>query len=1164
MLQFNVEGVKRNKNYLSTSLHTHQPQVIFLQEIWLHYHEGNIMKEQFPSYNFLISSPDMFDSNEDKITNARQAWHGVAVGWHDNLHAHVHEVPSHNARFVGIRLSQKYQGFFLISLYAPTSGKDDEFLECITDLTEYILRNTTDKDRVIIGADSNCSPRSTARRRHCWQTFLDTLKLNVHSTGSPTFHHHNGSSETEIDFFLSSPGLKPHHLQQLCTLETPLNLSSHDVLLASFRTDLKIAKKQSKYSHTYSEFSSSRIIWDKSKIPEYQELAAKALTDAFQYWSPSEATPLLCSLVPSLLVKCAEFVFKTKTPRKMRGATKSRDIRQAEKLLIREHRKWKKAGKPPNKSNTYRARYVSARSNLQQLIRLEENFKNIRNNNDLMQYNITDRNRVYMKMKHMRGSCSRSFTSRLSTPVGTYHDEDVLEGLAADAEFLGKPNKDLPCYDNYFYKLSVLDNLYIFELNKSTQIRIPPMSMSDLQNILHRKMKPNKSCDIYHLTVEHLRECGTEAQTVVLNILNKIINDMYLLSCPQIKLGMASSVYKGKRKPVSESRSYRRITVTPQIGAILDRYVEPFAESIFRDVQSPDQLGFTANLSYLIASVVRGECQRFAGDRKLTCFGVSLDGEAAFPSVERQIQIRELYSAGERGDILCYSKNTYTNTECHLKLNGKISRRISEFKGNRQGHVRASGHYKAYVNPCLTSLSESNLGFYLGPICITCVCVADDMYLLSGSRSALQGALNIVNHYARRYRVKFNAEKTKLVVTGSHIDMNFFKDTEPWTLNGEKVSVVNDNDHLGLIVSGVNEEAKNVDSNIQKCRNSLLSLLGPAFGYKCLLSPTVQVHLWRTYNLPVLRTGLSALPIRPVYMRRLSNFQNKILRGFLKLSNSSPIPALYFLLGELPMEAMAHMDIFSLLFSILSNPDTTAHRVVHYLLKVTDDSSTTWTAHLKILSKKYRTPDPLKLFNKMLTMRKELWKTTVNTNIRIYHENSLREQAQNNSKMRFLNVQTLGLSGIPHIALHNIQTTRDVKKMRAHLKLLCCDLRTGEQLLREGGDPQCQLCLAQVETTEHLVSECRALYPIRERLLPELLNTILDIDPYCGILADPHSPHLTQFLLDCTSQNLPNGMRLSPENPKTSLVFKVARDWCFALINERSKQLKNIKNAQNT
>ena len=68
-----------------------------------------------------------------------------------------------------------------------------------------------------------------------------------------------------------------------------------------------------------------------------------------------------------------------------------------------------------------------------------------------------------------------------------------------------------------------------------------------------------------------------------------------------------------------------------------------------------------------MAAVQRGECQRWALDQKQTCSGVSLDGEAAFPSVEREIQIRELYSVGERGDLLNYSKNKYENTECHIK-----------------------------------------------------------------------------------------------------------------------------------------------------------------------------------------------------------------------------------------------------------------------------------------------------------------------------------------------------------------------------------------------------------------------------------------------------------------------------------------------------------------
>ena len=127
---------------------------------------------------------------------------------------------------------------------------------------------------------------------------------------------------------------------------------------------------------------------------------------------------------------------------------------------------------------------------------------------------------------------------------------------------------------------------------------------------------------------------------------------------------------------------------------------------------------------------------------------MSLDGEAAFPSIVRDIQIRELYSAGERGDVLRYSSNTYCNTFCHLKDKDRISRRIQEHKGNRQGHVRASGHFKVYLDSCLHSLASSGLGFRLGQLSVTVVCVADDVYLLSSSPSGLQAAINIIGHYA--------------------------------------------------------------------------------------------------------------------------------------------------------------------------------------------------------------------------------------------------------------------------------------------------------------------------------------------------------------------------------------------------------------------------------
>jgi hypothetical protein len=736
----------------------------------------------------------------------------------------------------------------------------------------------------------------------------------------PTFHHHNGTANTFIDLFAASKGLSLGCPAQHFTLENPLNLSSHDPITTSLKVHLENHKVASKFSSTYSDFKRQKIIWDPSKLPRYQQMSAKALNDAMSYWDTPETIPLLSSLVSRLLVQCATLVLDSKSPVPQNRANHpSLKIRQAQNSVMSSFQNWKRSGKPASNSDPTRLEYTAARARLQMLRRHEDNIQLIRQNNHLMYSHANNRNQIYAYMKKARGDHSDTTTSILHTPVGSFHDGDVLEGFAADAEHLGKSNENATCFNRGFYNLCKLDNLYIFEFSQEEHHKIAPMSISQLNHILFSKMKPGKACDIYHLTVEHLRHCGAEAQESILALINRILSDIYFLSCPQIKLGLGTAIYKGKNKKTFNSNSYRRVTVTPIVGAIIDYYIDPKAEAVFRPHQSPDQLGFTSGISYLLAAIQRGECQRWAIDQKETCFGVSLDGEAAFPSVERDIQVRELYSVGECGDLLSYSRGTYQNTDCHMKLKGKLSRRIQEHKGNRQGHVRASGHFKVYINPCLLSLNSSNLGFYIGPICITAVCVADDTYLFSNSVSGLQTALNIISHYANRYQLRFNADKTKIVVTGSKLDMAFYRDTRPWILNGERVKVVENNEHLGLIVSGIEEEQKNIDENIIKCRNSLFALLGPAFAYKCLLSPLVQIHLWRTYHLPVLVSGLSALPIRPTTIKPMAVFQNKIMRGILKLSNTSPIPAIYFILGELPVEGILHINTLSIFHNIWSN-----------------------------------------------------------------------------------------------------------------------------------------------------------------------------------------------------------------------------------------------------
>ena len=189
---------------------------------------------------------------------------------------------------------------------------------------------------------------------------------------------------------------------------------------------------------------------------------------------------------------------------------------------------------------------------------------------------------------------------------------------------------------------------------------------------------------------------------------------------------------------------------------------------------------------------------------------------------------------------------------------------------------------------------------------------------------------------------------------------------------------------------------------------------------------------------------------------------------------------------------------------------------------------------------------------------KTKWSTLTKTKVTVYYEKMLRKEAQSNSRLKFLNVQIQGLSGSPHPALLNISTTQEALKVRHHLKFLSGDYLTAERLAEEHGtNPQCKLCLAPRESPEHVLTACRATADITQRLLPDLLNAVLSVHPTCGILQN-HSEHLTQFILDCTSLNLPAGYRIGAHNPKISQVFRISRHWCYAISRARARLLEQL------
>ena len=464
----------------------------------------------------------------------------------------------------------------------------------------------------------------------------------------------------------------------------------------------------------------------------------------------------------------------------------------------------------------------------------------------------------------------------------------------------------------------------------------------------------------------------------------------------------------------------------------------------------------------------------------------------------------------------------------------------------------------------METLESANLGINIGPINTSISCVADDLYLITDDQIKLQGLLDIAQHYGQLYRIKYGASKTVVSVVGSKVDMDYYQDIQPWVMDNLPVSVKEDNDHLGLIVSGNREEEKNIDLKMKKARGALFKLLGPAFSSKCLLSPAVQIHLFRTYVCPIARSGLSAMTLRDKHLDPLSAFHKKILRGFLHLSDRSPIPSLFFLTGELPIVARLHRDVFSLFYNIWINPQSKIFSIIKYLLEHCPEDSHTWARHVRNLAILYNIEDPNDLINQTPPSKTE-FSNYILTRITVYYETKLRLAASTNSKMSFLNVNVKGLNGRVHPALSGILKSKDVLKSRAHIKMLADDLYTFEKKSEyQGGSPHCRCCEEpegnnrKTESLSHILTQCTMYNDVRQRIFLQMEIVCKQSKSEVSFKEISSNPrNLTQFLLDCTSLNLPR--RINQNDEICEILFNLSRDLCYSIMKKRNDYMKKNK-----
>ena len=156
MVSLNIEGHRRNNYYLSQLIHEYSPIFIFIQKTWLSHNDANKkLSGDFPNYNFLTTSQDMYINSEDLFLMSGPIWHGTAIGWLKSIDMLTTKLNVVSERFCGVKYCDKSTtvSILLYTVYLPTSGKDDLFLEILSLLEFDIKQNKTEDCTIVIGID---------------------------------------------------------------------------------------------------------------------------------------------------------------------------------------------------------------------------------------------------------------------------------------------------------------------------------------------------------------------------------------------------------------------------------------------------------------------------------------------------------------------------------------------------------------------------------------------------------------------------------------------------------------------------------------------------------------------------------------------------------------------------------------------------------------------------------------------------------------------------------------------------------------------------------------------------------------------------------------------------------------------------------------------------
>ena len=113
----------------------------------------------------------------------------------------------------------------------------------------------------------------------------------------------------------------------------------------------------------------------------------------------------------------------------------------------------------------------------------------------------------------------------------------------------------------------------------------------------------------------------------------------------------------------------------------------------------------------------------------------------------------------------------YTNTTFKIKFRNGLSQSINSERGVKQGDVLSPLLFNFYIDDLTDALHAKSCitdPVLVGDTSLNILLYADDLVLISESRSGLQSCLDILSDYCLSWKLQVNTDKSKVLIFNSN------------------------------------------------------------------------------------------------------------------------------------------------------------------------------------------------------------------------------------------------------------------------------------------------------------------------------------------------------------------------------------------------------------